>query len=226
MNQLSATLIGALVSTLATVIVLTFRDEHHVPLSSFLIGVGAGLFVGIVLGLVGEWRKRRQDRWAYQEQQLRSDGKKLKALESEIFDAQHNLRRSLRPGNDLVDALNRASELFGKLRSLAIDRPDLEEYDFDMYMSAVEWESFLSELYPLARASDITRARRLWRLTWRFRLSRWGRLSWRSLSGWCRFRLRRLRSTLKRSKQGRTRQRGRRSGSARSDSPPRRPPTS
>ena len=220
MSQLSATLIGALVSTLATVLVLTFRDEHHIPLSSFLIGVGAGLFVGIVLGFVGERRKRRQDRADYREQQLRSDGEKLRALESEIFDTHRALRRSLRPGANLVEAFNETSKLFDKLRSLAIDGPDLEPYDYDLTVSVVEWEHFLGHLYPLARVGDIARAQRLGRFTWRHGLWYWLRERWRNqrrrFGGRNRI-LRRLRSTLKRSKQGSTRQRGRRSGGARRD---------
>lgn len=209
MNQLSATLIGALVSTLATVIVLTFRDEHHVPLSSFLIGVGAGLFVGIVLGLVGEWRKRRQDRWAYQERQRRCDVSKLQELQGDIWFARQNLTQALFNYGNVVVALQEMGDLDSKLLQLSITLPEFPP-DSEADAVAEGWESFLDKLYPYARDGDIAGARRLGRLTWRVRLSRRVRERWRRLSRWCRFKVRRLRSNPKRS-----RPRGRRSGGAR-----------
>ncbi len=177
-HPLSVALFGAVISFLLTIMLLTFRDEHDVPHSSFVIATGAGLLTGILLWLLIMRLNLRTFIWEFQIEHLRGDGHKLKALESEIFAAQRNLRRSFRPGNNILDALNEASELFDKLRSLAIDGPDPEEFHHDIVLIAVEWESILSELYPLARAGDITRARRVGRFSWRRRLLIWCRIRW------------------------------------------------
>lgn len=212
-HPLSVALFGAVVSFVLTVMLLTFRDEHDVPLSSFVIAAGAGLLTSVLSWLLIVRLNRRAIIWEFQIEHLRTDGIALKDLESEIFTTRHNLRRSFRPGNHVYNALNEASELFDKLRSLAIDGPDPEDYDFDGFMIAVEWESILSELYPLARAGDITRARLVGRFSWRRRLLVWYRQRWwtlqdRSVVRW--LRTYRRRSTRRGRRRRCRRRRGRR----------------
>ena len=123
--------------------------------------------------------------------------------------ALEDLRYALFEHWDVEQVFNKINDLDSELLKLSITLPSVP-FDYDAYATAEEWESFLGKLYSYARDGDIVRALRIGRSTWRSMLL----LKGRSLSGWWRFRLRRLRSTLKRSKQRGKRQRGRRSGGA------------
>ena len=215
-HPLLIALAGSVATAVVTVVLAEAFEETDIPLASLLIGSLAGLTVGPILWIATVRANQWQERRDYQERQRRHDANKLKSLQHDIYFAGLNLRQSLFHDEGVLQALNSTHDLDSKLLQLSISLPSLDP-DIDSYSVAEEWEIFLDKLYSYARDGDITVARRLGRLTWRFRLSRWGRLIWRSVSGWCRFRLRRLRSTLKRSKQGSTRQRGRRSGGARHD---------
>lgn len=209
-------LLVALAGSVVTVVLAKALEDTDLPLASLLIASFAGLTVGAILWIATVWANQWQERRDYQERQRRHDSNELKSLQKDIYFAGLNLRQSLLHDEGVLQALNSTHDLDSRLLLLSISLPNLDP-DIDLYSAAEKWEGFLDKLYSYARDGDITGARRLGRLTWRFRMSRWGRLRWRSLSRWCRFRLRRLRSTLKRSKHGSTRQRGRRSGGARRD---------
>ena len=215
-HPLLIALAGSVATAVVTVVLAEALEKHDIPLASLLIGSLAGLTVGAILWIATVRANQWQERRDYQERQRRDDANKLKSLQQDIYFAGLNLRQSLLHDESVLQALNSTNDLDSELLQLSKTLPNLEP-DFDTYSVAEEWESFLDKLYPYARDGDITGARQLGRFTWRLRLSRWGRLSWRSLSGWCRLRLRRLRSTLKRNRQVSTRQRGRRSGSVRCD---------
>lgn len=125
-HPLLVVLAGAFTTFVVKVFLRPALEETDIPIASLPTAILAGLMVGAVL-LFATWKWNQwRDRADFREQQRRSDGKELKDLTSEIYDARLDLRRSLRPGSDLLDALNKASELFDKLRLLAIDGPDLE----------------------------------------------------------------------------------------------------
>lgn len=215
-DPLLTTLAGSFTTVVVAVVLTEAITEDYIPLWSLLAAIPAGLLVAVIVWIATVRANQWLESLDYERRQRRCDANKLKSLQEDIYYAGLNLQQSLLHDEGVLQAVNNTNDLDSKLLQLSITLPDLEP-DFDTYNAAEEWVSFLDKLYPYAHDGDIKGARRLGRLTWRFKLSRWGRLSWRSLSGWCRFRLRSLRSTLKRSKQGSTRQRGRRRGGARCD---------
>ena len=184
-------------------------EEHDIPLSSLPTAILAGLTVGAILWIAAVRANQWLERQDYQGRQRRDDSAKLKSLYPDIHRELENLRYALFEHWDVDQAFRKINDLESELLKLSITSPSVP-FDYDAYAIAEEWESFLGELYSYARDGDIARARRIGRSTWSSKLL----LSVRSLSGWCRFRLRRLRFTLKRSKQGGTRHRGRRKGGA------------
>lgn len=213
--QLTVAINGSIISSLVVNILVVNVSEYKItdPLL-IIIGIGAGLVPCIALLSFFEWLRRWQDTWDHQKRQLRNDSDKLKSLQPEIYFTRLHLSSALVHEASVLKALEGIGDLDSELLRLSISLPDFAPDDNE-YTHADVWESFLDKLYPYARDGDIAGARRLGRLTWRIRLARRVRNGRRSLSRWVRLRLRKLRSTPKRNKRGRTRHRGRRSGGVR-----------
>jgi len=208
-NPLSNPLLGSIISGAVTAVVVTIIGEQNISSLSLLVAIVAGTVAGILSWFLLQWPSRWLEGWNFRERQRRRDVSTLQGLQSDIWHARQNLARALFHFGSVVDALQEMGDLDSKLLQLSITLPEFPP-DYETEAFAEGWESFLDKLYPYARDGDTAGARRIGRLTWRARLSRRARESWRSLSRWCRFKVRRLRSNPKR-----IRRRGRRSGGAR-----------
>lgn len=179
-HPLSIALVGGVISVVGTVVALVAREEHDIPLASFGIGVAAGVTAGIVLWvavvMLNRWQLRMHDR----DQQLRRAREQLMHAQSQIFDAQKSLRWAIGPDGDWGVIGRTINDVESTLRPLAVDGPTYAGADHDIFLFGIEWESYLSALYPLARDGDIKGARRLWR-GWRFKLRNILRRRWRAL---------------------------------------------